>query len=163
MKKIPLVNNRGFALIDDEDFERVSQHKWSLLKNKNKDYAQTGIKINNKWETVRMHRFILDTKKNRDSDHRDGNGLNNQKYNLRLCTRSQNLMNQQSIIGSSKYKGVCWDKSRKKWYSCIMINYKNIWLGRHELEIDAAEAYDRAAIKYFSEFARLNFPEKKGA
>ena len=105
-----------------------------------------------------MHRFILNAPKGQYVDHRDRNGLNNQKRNLRFCTQSQNMMNLKSSTGTSKYKGVSWNIKYKRWQSHIRLNYKLKNLGSYNSEIEAALAYDHAARELFGEFARLNFP-----
>jgi hypothetical protein len=91
-------------------------------------------------------------------DHQDGNGLNNQKYNLRICTTAQNGANQrtQSRKKSSRFKGVNWDKDRQKWYAHIKVNQVLKNLGRFSSEIEAAKAYNKAAIIAFGKFAKLN-------
>lgn len=99
----------------------------------------------------------MDAPKGKEVDHKDGNGLDNQKSNLRLCTHKQNTRNSISIKGTSIYKGVFWCKDRLKWRAGIKNNYKTINLGYYESEVNAAFAYDKAAIKYFGEYARLNF------
>ena len=156
MNQVKLYRNRGVALVDNEDFEIVSRYKWSLQKNRGASYAQAKIKIRGKWGNILMHRMILKAKKGQEIDHQDGDGLNNQKTNLRFCTNSQNQMNKKGW-GGSKYKGVCWHKPSKKWGVYIKVNDKQIHLGLFDSEIDAAKAYDKAAIKYFEEFARTNF------
>ncbi len=95
-------------------------------------------------------------------DHIDGNGLNNQKSNLRWCTYSENAMNaHKNRNGSSNYKGVDLQRKTKLWRCRIKINYIEIHGGYFRNEIDAAKKYDEMAIKYFGEFAKLNF--KKSA
>jgi len=151
MKKIPLTQGK-FALVDDEDFEYLSQWKWCANKSHNTFYVITNIYKNGKWTIDMMHRLLLDGKQ---IDHKDGNGLNNQKKNLRACTHQQNQANRRPTKGTSKYKGVCC--RNKKWQSYIRIDGKRIHLGYFDSEIDAAMSYDRAALQYFGDFARTNF------
>src|SRR3972149_658495 len=96
MKKIELFSGED-CLVDDEDFEEISKKKWYILKNRNRNtcYAQTHVKLNGKDVKDYMHRIIMKLSKNdeRYIDHIDGNGLNNQKNNLRFCTISQNAGN----------------------------------------------------------------------
>lgn len=103
-----------------------------------------------------MHRIIMGIPDSR-IDHRDNNGLNCQKYNLRLATSHENNWNAQKKLGTtSKYKGVAWYKQTKKWCSKIHINGENKHLGYFLDETEAAITYNNAAIKYFGEFAKLN-------
>lgn len=159
MKQIKLANNKGFAFVDDKDFDELSKYKWSLEKRRRTSYAKTNIKINGKWKVFRMHNLIVGAKKGQEIDHRDGNGLNNQRQNLRCCTRSQNCRNMRKTRGTSRYKGVCWDKNNKKWMAAIELNYEKIYIGRFDSEVRAAAAYDCRAIELFGEYAKLNFKE----
>ena len=153
MKEIYLANNKGIILVDDENYEWLNQYKWTL----NAKYANTKIKINNKRKSKYIHRLIMNEPENMQIDHIDGNGLNNQKNNLRIVTQSQNQMNKISAKNSSsQYKGVCFVKSRNKWLSSICINKRNYNLGNFKNEEDAARAYNEAAQKYFGEYAHLN-------
>lgn len=155
MKYIELT--QGFkAMVDDEDFERVNAYKWCY----NQGYATRSERINGKQKAILMHRFIMNTPDDMDTDHEDLKPLNNQKYNLRICTRRQN----QGNIGLRKdnttgYKGVCWNKVVKKWQAYIYHNKKYKNLGYFVNIEDAARAYDKAAIIHFGEFATLNFPD----
>lgn len=103
-----------------------------------------------------MHQMLLKVNRNSEIDHIDGNGLNNQKANLRECSRSQNNMNQHKTSGTSKYKGVYYHKLRKKWSAFITLNRKAMYLGLFSSEIEAAEAYNTKAKELFGAFAYLN-------
>ena len=161
MKKIKLTQGK-IALIDDEDFELISQHKWYVIKKNNTHYAVTNINKNNKRCILRMHRLIMNAQAEQEIDHKDGNGLNNQRNNLRICIRPQNSMNRKKRKNcSSSFKGVHWHKQNKKWQARITIDNKRKSLGRFGNEIEAAKAYDTAAIRYFGLFSRLNFIRSK--
>lgn len=160
MKKIPLTQGK-FAFIDDEDYPIVSLFNWFTQKCDNIFYAITHVEINNKRTTLRMHRLILNLKSHEITDHSDMDGLNNQRYNLRKCTYSQNRMNGKGHRGSSsQYRGVCWHKQNKKWVTQARFKKKVINLGYFSSEIEAAKIYDNATKVFYKEFARLNFPEK---
>ncbi len=106
-----------------------------------------------------MHRLVADTPLNLVCDHINHDGLDNRRGNLRLCTRLQNSRNRLPRRGgSSKYKGVTWNKRRKKFMAEIRVNQKYQYLSYFENEIDAAKAYDKKAKEFFGEFAFLNFP-----
>jgi len=107
-----------------------------------------------------MHRYLTNCPKGLVVDHIDGNGLNNTKANLRICTQKQNACNTPGHVGkSSKYKGVKKMKNSNKFRAAITNNRKYFHLGVFEDETEAARAYDEAARKYHKEFAYLNFPE----
>lgn len=152
---IPLTQGL-FALVDGEDYEQLSKHKWYAKKNRNTFYAVRMIYKPKK--TILMHRVIMNAQPREEIDHRTRYGLDNRKTNLRFCTHAQNLQNQQSQNGTSKYKGVCWHNRDKKWHTQIKHNGKNIHIGYFNNEIEAAKAYDRKAKELFGDFAYLNFP-----
>ena len=156
MKKIHLANNKGITLVDDEDFKWLNKYNWHIRSNIKK-YASTCVKINNEWKQKSMHRLIMKEPDGMQIDHIDRNKLNNQKCNLRIVTHSQNNMNKEGRKNSSsKFKGITWDKSRNKWQAQIVINKEYIYLGRFNNEINAAKAYNKAAIELFGEYACLN-------
>lgn len=145
MKEIILKSGEK-ALVDDEDYELLNKFKWQYQLG----YAVRNIK-------VYMHRDIIKTEEGLETDHINGNKLDNRKENLRKVTQSQNQANRKKGKNkSSIYKGVIWHKRRNHWLAQITINRKKIYLGSFNNEIDAAKAYNEAAIKYFGEFARLN-------
>ena len=152
MKKIKLAHGK-VALLDDEDYEKLNKYNWSLSRRHHMLYATSKMGTG---KTSKMHRVILAVPLNIEIDHRDNNGLNNQKDNLRICTRSQNQANRNSLIGTSVYKGVSRAPRSRLWRTDIQARGKHIYLGQFKSEKDAALVYNVAAIKYFGEFARLN-------
>lgn len=157
MKQIPLTQGK-FALVDDEDFEWLNQWKWHYDV---KGYAARHLsRKTSNHELVYMHRQIMNFPKNKMVDHKDRNGLNNRRENLRSCTKSQNAMNSKKEINNrSGYRGVVVD-SYNTIRAFIMVNKRHIPLGKFSSLIDAARARDIAAKKYHGEFASLNFPDK---
>jgi len=156
MKEIKLT--RGFvAQVDDEDYEYLNQFHWYPQKGHNTYYAKRKIFHNGTQDTILMHRDIMNTPKDMEVDHRDHDGLNNQKSNLRNCTHRQNQINK-IVISSSPYRGVTWVLKRKKWKikARIKVYGRGIHLGYFRTEEMAALAYNEAAKKYFGEFAVLN-------
>lgn len=139
------------ALVDDEDFDECMKYRWV----KSKGYAKAYI---GKRRYILIHRIIMHEKKGEVIHHIDHNKLNNQKSNLRFCSHKENIRNQvkQKRNTSSKYKGVTFHKKLNKWQSSINVDKKYKYIGIFDLELDAAKAYNEAAIKYFGEFALLN-------
>jgi hypothetical protein len=159
MKEI--IMTKGYvSLVDDADFGIVNKYKWHVYRRNHIVYAISTIREKGKRKTIYLHQVIMGTmNKGREIqiDHIDGNGLNNIRENLRRCTGFQNQHNRRRCRKStSKYKGVNWNIGTKKWISRICCNRKRIHLGYFKNELDAAIAYNAAAIKYFGEFARLN-------
>ena len=160
MKEIQLTQGK-VALVDDADYEYLNQWKWHANKNGNKFYASRSITVSQgKQKTISMHRVITkNINPKMHTDHLNGNGLDNRKINLRICTNSQNAMNQsKQINNTSGYKGVSYYKNsiNKKWMATIKINNIKIYLGLFTNPKDAAIAYNAAANNFFGEFAKLN-------
>ena len=152
-KLIPLTQGK-FAIVDAEDFDQLSQYKWQAKKDKTTFYAVRS----EKGTTIKMHRQILNAPKGLCCDHKNHNGLDNRRSNLRLCTNAQNQYNQRPRnSGSSRYKGVCRQRGRKRWQAEIGFEGRLIHIGCYDYEIDAAIAYDDMAVELFGEFACLNF------
>lgn len=140
MKEISLSQGK-VALVDDDDFEELSKYKWHANKHRNTYYAECHIrKQNGKYTKIRMHQFILGKKIGFIIDHKDGEGLNNQRHNIRHVTKRQNGQNLH-IPKSSKYPGVTWDKQANKWKARIKLNGKEKHIGLYMKEIDAFKAY----------------------
>jgi len=158
MKEIKLTQGK-FALVDDDMFEELNQFKWYADKNKYTFYAKRNICINGKRTTSFMHRVILELMdKNTHCDHKDLNGLNNQKSNLRKCSNAENNRNQNPRTGcTSRFKGVCWNKKDRRWRVQIMVDGKINNLGNFKDELKAAITYDKAAKVHYGEFANVNF------
>jgi hypothetical protein len=155
MKEIPLTQGK-VALVDDEDFERVIQFKWHAIWDGFNWYAGSYLGSRGQMKKVtRMHQLIIPG--HARLDHRDGNGLDNQKSNLRPATNAQNTSNRRKHSGSNNtYKGVCFHKANKSWGASIAFMGHKFHLGYYASEIDAAVSYNHAACAYFGEFARLN-------
>lgn len=164
MKQIELTQGK-FALVDDEDFEYLNQYKWFAAKQKYTYYAyRNSPRINGKQHKIIMHRVIMKLDSNDlIVDHKDHDGLNNVKSNLRLCNNSQNGANRIKSVGfSSKYKGVSWHKIKMKWQCKITFSHKRLFLGYFKTEIEAAISYNNAAISHFGKYAHLNIIEQDG-
>jgi hypothetical protein len=144
-------------LVDDADYELLSQFKWSICK-KDKTIYAVRRKSNYSNGNILMHRSILGvTDPKILVDHKDHNGLNNQRDNIRQATHSQNGANLlKKNKAHSKYLGVTWHKGNKKWMAQIMKNRKRIGLGYFEDQERAAIAYNNAAVNIHGEFANLN-------
>ena len=145
------------ALLDAVDYARLSRYKWRLVKGSHTFYAAASIG----GKRVLMHRAVLFAPKGLICDHKNHDGLDNRRGNLRLCTPSQNNQNRRKLAGcASKHKGVRLSGSTKnKWQARIWLNGIAINLGCFDSELTAGIAYDRMAGKLFGDFAYLNFPE----
>jgi hypothetical protein len=154
-KRIPLTRGQ-FAIVDDDDFEWLSQWKWHAQPNESRGFYAN--RHDDQGRLVAMHRLINDTPEGFVTDHRDGNGLNNRRSNLRTATQLQNMMNRHGKRGgTSRHKGVWADNSprnRKPWRAAIRVNGRLKYLGRFHTEDEAGAAYAAAAAEHFGEFAR---------
>lgn len=158
MKEIQLTRGK-VALVDDTDYGWLIQWKWHALKGKITYYAarRTPIGANGKSQYIYMHRAILGLGEGNGCDHKDRNGLNNQRNNLRECDQHQNNMNRISQRHTSEFKGVCMQKKCSRWRATINLNRERTHLGYYDTPEAAAIAYDHAAREMFGEFARTNF------
>lgn len=157
MKEIALT--QGFvAIVDDADYEKLAAHKWLCDRGLYAARKAPHPLHEGKSYLSYMHREILGLSFGdpRKADHRDGNGLDNRRSNLRIATHSQNMWNTKvPKHNTSGMKGVSWDRVNEKWIAQIRVNKKPIWLGRHDTAESAYSAYCEAALKYFGEFARV--------
>lgn len=144
------------VLVEDEDFGRVSCHSWYVLLAPN---GRKYIKGRKEMKGIYLHREIMQvTDSKLDIDHKDRDGLNCQKTNLRVCTRAQNMANAQKTESktTSRFKGVSWFRPAKMWRAYIGTKTGRTWLGYFKDEVEAAKAYDLAALVLYGEFARTN-------
>ena len=160
MKTIPLTKGK-FAIVDDEDFDRINKHKWYAHKSRNNFYAEREVRLpGGVRRTIKMHREILGLEygDKRQCDHKNQNSLDNRRGNLRICTTAQNQQNQKPTINcSSIFKGVSFTKENGKYRALIQVNGRPKHLGYFVSEIEAALAYDVAAKRYYGEYASVNF------
>jgi len=159
-KRISLTQNQH-TLVDDEDFDKLVQMgswyaRYELCTKSYYAQRHTPMK-NGKRTTISMHRVIMNTPSDMQTDHINHNTLDNRKQNLRVCTRAENQHNTKLRKNtSSKYKGVSWDKIHRKWKAQIQINEKRISIGYFKSEMQTAKAYNKRAKELFGEFALLN-------
>jgi len=155
MKRIELTRGK-YALIDNEQYDLISLFRWCYVP-ACRGYAVVKLYICGKQYQIYMHRLVMNAIEGVSVDHIDGNGLNNQKSNLRICTHQENIMNQKKQENrASIYKGVSFHGQNKNWYAYIKINQKKKHIGCYDTEEEAAEAYNKEAVKLFGRFANLN-------
>lgn len=157
-----LVLTKGFvALVDNEFSKAVGLWNWAAHSDGRAWYPSRSY---NQWVdgkrktlTIRLHQMILPAPFGFVTDHKNGNPLDNRRDNLRLATTSENAVNKRSSSpGSSIYRGVV--NRSGKWRALITVDSKQIWLGFFDDEVEAAKAYDTAAMRFHGVFAKLNFP-----
>jgi hypothetical protein len=158
MKEILLTQGK-VALVDDEDFDYLNQWKWTASKHSHTIYAIRDVwqKGQNKGKRIYMHREILETPQDLEVDHKDNNGLNCQRNNIRNCTHCQNQHNQKtSKNNKTGFKGICFNKHARKYMVQLALNGKTIYGGIYANIKEAAIAYNRLAETNHGEFAKLN-------
>lgn len=156
VKQIPLTQGK-FAIVDDADYEHLMQWKWCFHKYamRTEHLGMFNGKKKQKW--IGMHSFIMDTPNGMQTDHINGNKLDNRRANLRMCSSAENKRNRPKYSnGLSKFKGVMRIKNSDKWKASICVNSKPFYLGLFKNEYDAAQAYNFAAYEFYGEFANFN-------
>lgn len=157
MKKIKLTQNQ-YTLVDNKDYLWITRHKWYISST---GYAIRTIylgggRANQICKTIRLHREILGVRDG-EVDHANRDKLDNRRSNLRIASHQFNSANRSKPKNNtSGYKGVYWDKKKKRWKAQIKVNQKKVYIGRFKDPIEAAKAYNRMAVKYFREFAFIN-------
>ena len=160
MTKEILLSKGYVALVDDEDYDFLSQWKWTAAVRKHTVYA---YRMEKKTTAILMHRVLLERVEGRillskeEVDHVDRCGLNNTRRNIRLASHADNNKNRGiTKSNSSGYKGVGWDKYTSKWVAYIRLDGKHKNLGRFSSLKEAAMAYDDASIRFHGDFSVTN-------
>jgi hypothetical protein len=170
-RRIKLENINKHAMVDIDDFYKLSKYRWWCRKPDRQHCVMSLILHNGIVHRLYMHREVMKEKVGLEHwnkndkyiiDHINRNSLDNTRANLRFATPSQSNMNRGRYKNAgSKYKGIHYKKREGKWWARITVNGKRKYLGSFKNEIDAAKAYDAAAKKYYSRFACLNFPPRQ--
>jgi hypothetical protein len=162
-KRIKLTKGK-FAIVDDADYARITSHRWFAFYSWRHWRAARSVNNKQRRQTIYMHHEVLAVPQGTIVDHRNRNGLDNRKKNLRKCTKAQNARNGFRVIRgkTSRYKGVCSSSGRVicvgcPWRATITKDGKQLYLGWYATQKEAAQAYDRAARQHFGEFAATNF------
>ena len=162
MLRIKLTQGK-FALIDEQDLELIAPYTWCAAKEKEGYFtAVTRIAVKNgkqRQKSIKMHRLLMSESLSHGLvvDHINGNPLDNRRENLRICTRRENTLNSKKPkTNSTGYKGVSYSARMKKYKAAINVNSSFIHLGYFICPIEAARAYDKAALNHFGEFAKTN-------
>jgi len=151
MPEIPIIGGNS-TIVSEEDYEYLIQFRWFLVEG----YAKRSL--NNKHSALHKEVAMRIGMKGSQIDHRDRDRLNNQRENLRPATTSQNQMNQAAHVDKtySEFKGVTYNRQKNKWVARIMRQKVRYHLGYFDTDVQAAKAFNLAAIKYHGEFAVLN-------
>lgn len=148
------------AIIDADDFEKVRKYSWRYSAGEYGHGAVVAWDRDIKWPVL-LHRLIMEAPKGVEVDHINRNVLDNRRTNLRLCSRKENSRNRNYTKSNGLPKGVHWRTGSSTYRAAISVDGEFISLGSFRDPITAAVAYDEAAIKYFGEFARLNFSKER--
>lgn len=153
-----VILSKGFkTIIDKEDYKFVNSFKWYACQKDNRYYASRTVRYGNRKDNKKhhlfLHRILLNAPEGIFVDHINGNSLDNRKNNLRLCSNKENSRNRKI---KNKYKGIKKNLNCKTWSARITVDQIELYLGCFKNDIDAAMAYNEAAIKYFGKFAKLN-------
>jgi len=162
MKLIPLTKGQ-VAIVDDEDYKRLSRFKWCAHLNRltntyigqRYSHSINKAKYQDRPINITMQEEVIGKVFGQQIDHINGNTLDNRRENLRHCTHQQNCCNRRKRPSQSKYKGV-W-RNGTNWAARICLNGIRKYLGTYKYEEEAARVYDQAAKQYHGAFARLNF------
>lgn len=154
---IPLSQGK-VAICDASDYNLVSPYNWYAQRAKYTYYAGTSILVRGRYRRLDLHRHLMGVyKRGTLVDHIDGDGLNNLRYNLRVCVQCENLRNTKiSVDSTTGLKGVSFHKSTGKWQSNIIIHGRQVYLGLFSNVEMAAKAYDTASLKLHGEFGKTN-------
>jgi len=157
MKEIPLTRGK-VALVDDEDYDTLNQVRWQAFRSRNTFYAHRHDPEKHS-HTIAMHRSIMDPTPGFQVDHKNRDGLDNRRANLRVCSFEQNTYNRSLTRSTSGYKGCSYHIRRRQWQAYITVKQQQHYLGLYATAEDAARAYDAMALVIFGDFALLNFPK----
>lgn len=145
---------------DECDAPLVKAHLWVKIKGRSTFYVARHVRADGQVFRIYFHREATGVSPELQVDHRDGDGLNNCRQNLRFATNSQNHAGKMTRPAhfKSRFRGVYFQKQNRNWCAQIKQNYRKKHIGSFAREEDAACAYDRVALEKFGEFAQLNFP-----
>lgn len=157
MKRIPLTQGK-FAIVDDNDFEWISKIKWYARKDRNNYYAENHK--GNRKSSTKMHRMIINAPEGFSVDHINGDGLDNQRKNLRLCTTEENTRNRDKQKNNTTgYKGVTIHKKTGLYQAQTTHHKKHVSFGYFKTAKEAARAYDKNIRLLHKDFSKTNFDD----
>lgn len=150
------LSSGAVALIDVDDWTAVSAYRWHEARDRWGSYAVANVTVEDRRTQIKLHRLITRAPHGQQVDHRNHNGLDNRRANLRIATPSQNAANNRPTSSRSGYKGVGWHKARGKWRAYITVDRRTRHLGLFDDPWEAAQAYNAAALDAWGEFAYVN-------
>jgi len=152
MRRIWLTHG-GYATVDDEDYSMLMEHRWT--------YRNKEIITRTRTDQWTMAAMIMQPKRPLVVMHKNHNNFWNVRSNLVVISRSVMIqITRQKRVTTSQYRGVCWMRKNNLWRAQVMVNRQNVFLGEYATELEAAIAYDRAALEVFGPNAVFNFPEE---